>query len=100
MLCHSLLLSLFPQVPSSTSTITNMLYIWVCIWSCLFLCICLSLGFIFHIWEKTCNLCLSEPGLLHLTWCPRRISVRGQPRKIVSETPITTNKSSMVVHNP
>jgi hypothetical protein len=33
----------------------------------LFLCICLS---IFHLWEKTCGLCFSEPGLLHLTWCP------------------------------
>jgi hypothetical protein len=27
-------------------------------------------GSIFHIWEKTCGLCVSEPGLLHLTWCP------------------------------
>jgi hypothetical protein len=26
-------------------------------------------GFIFHIWEKTCDLCLSEPSLFHLTWC-------------------------------
>jgi hypothetical protein len=25
-------------------------------------------GSIFHIWEKTCDLCLSEPGVLHLTW--------------------------------
>jgi hypothetical protein len=39
----------------------------ICIWSCLFWCICLSLGSIFHIWEKTCSLCVSKPGLLHLT---------------------------------
>jgi hypothetical protein len=25
---------------------------------------------IFHVWEKTRGLFLSEPGLLHLTWCP------------------------------
>jgi hypothetical protein len=24
---------------------------------------------IFHTWEKTCDLCLSEPDLFHLTWC-------------------------------
>jgi hypothetical protein len=33
-------------------------------------CVCLSFGSIFHIWEKTCDHCLFEPGLLHLTWCP------------------------------
>jgi hypothetical protein len=64
---HSLFLSLFPQDPQSSSTIVNMVYVWVCIWSFLFLCICLSFGTIFH---KTCGLCVSEPGLLHLTWCP------------------------------
>jgi hypothetical protein len=61
---RSLFLSLFLQVPWSSSTITNMLYIWVCMCSCLFLCICLSFGSIFHIWEKTCSICLSEPVLL------------------------------------
>jgi hypothetical protein len=25
-------------------------------------------GFVFHIWGETCDLCLSEPGLLHLAW--------------------------------
>jgi hypothetical protein len=25
-------------------------------------------GSIFHLWEKTCNFCLSEPSLHHLTW--------------------------------
>jgi hypothetical protein len=52
-----------------------MFYIWVCIRSCLFLCICLSFESIFHAWEKTCVLCLSEPGLLHLTWCFPIISI-------------------------
>jgi hypothetical protein len=33
-------------------------------------CICLSFGSTLHIWEKTWGLCLSEPGLIHLTWCP------------------------------
>jgi hypothetical protein len=41
----------------------------------LVLCICLSFGSIFHIWEKTCVLCLSEPGLLHLTWSPLIASI-------------------------
>jgi hypothetical protein len=37
----------------------------------LFLSICLSFGSIFHMWKKSYGLCLSEPGLLHLTWCPQ-----------------------------
>jgi hypothetical protein len=28
-----------------------------------------------HKWEKTCDLCLSEPGLLHLTWRPPTASI-------------------------
>jgi hypothetical protein len=27
-------------------------------------------GSILHVWEKTCSFCVSDPGLLHLTWCP------------------------------
>jgi hypothetical protein len=27
-------------------------------------------GSIFDIWEKTCSFCVSDPGSLHLTWCP------------------------------
>jgi hypothetical protein len=27
-------------------------------------------GSIFHVWEKTCSLCVSEAGLFHITWCP------------------------------
>jgi hypothetical protein len=50
----------------------------------LFICIyILSLcGSIFHIWEKICSLGLglSEPGLLHLTWCPPVASVNLQTR--------------------
>jgi hypothetical protein len=41
----------------------------------LVLCICLSFGFICHVWENTCGLCLSEPGLLHLTWGPPIASI-------------------------
>jgi hypothetical protein len=59
-----------PWPPQSSFTITNVFYIWVSIWSCLFLFIWLSFGSIFHLWEKKCCLCLSEPGLLHLTWYP------------------------------
>jgi hypothetical protein len=32
-------------------------------------------GSIFHLWEKTCSLCVSVPGLLHLTWCPPIASI-------------------------
>jgi hypothetical protein len=44
----------------------------MCIWSCLVLCIHLIFGSIFHIWEETCGLCLSDLsfGLFHFTWCP------------------------------
>jgi hypothetical protein len=37
--------------------------------SYIYLCVYLSYRSSFHTWEKTCDLCLSEPGLLHLTWC-------------------------------
>jgi hypothetical protein len=70
MLYHSLFLSVSAWVPQSRSTITNIVYIWVCVGSCLLLCICLWFGSIFHLWEKTCGFCPSEPSLLHLTWCP------------------------------
>jgi hypothetical protein len=51
--CASILFS-FPSFPEfhSSSTITDMFYLWVSMWSRLFLCICLSFGSIFHIWEK------------------------------------------------
>jgi hypothetical protein len=39
-------------------------------------CFCVFIfGSIFHIQEKTCSLCVSEPGLLHLTWCPPIASI-------------------------
>jgi hypothetical protein len=41
----------------------------------LVLCICLSFGSFFHIWEKTCVLCFSEPVLLHLAWYPPLTSI-------------------------
>jgi hypothetical protein len=75
MFYHSLFLSFFPHVPGSSFTIANMFYLWVSIWSCLFLCICLSFGSVFHLWEKTSGLCLSEFGLLHLIWCPPIASI-------------------------
>jgi hypothetical protein len=28
-----------------------------------------------HIWEKTCDFYLSDPGLIHLTWCPPIASI-------------------------
>jgi hypothetical protein len=66
----------FAFTPSMSShNITNMFYIWVCIWSCWGLCMCLSFGSVFYVWEKTCSLCLSETGLLHLTVCPLIVSI-------------------------
>jgi hypothetical protein len=46
MFCHSLFLSLFPQVLYSSSTVTNLFFIGVCMWLCLFLCnvYCLDLS--------------------------------------------------------
>jgi hypothetical protein len=32
-------------------------------------------GSIFHIWEKTCIFCVSDPVQLHLVWCPPIASV-------------------------
>jgi hypothetical protein len=65
MLYHSLFLSLFPQgiVPLlQTCSTFEFVYDRSC------LCIYVYL-WIFHVWEKTCGLSLSEPGLVHLTWC-------------------------------
>jgi hypothetical protein len=60
----------FPWGPESSSTITNIFHISICIWSCSFFWMCSPFGSVFHVWEKTCGLCLSDLGLLHLTWCP------------------------------
>jgi hypothetical protein len=76
MLCFIILLilypslfpSLLPQVPLSSSTITNMFYIWVCIWSRLFLCVYLLVDSIFYV-------CLSMTGLLHLIWYISIVSI-------------------------
>jgi hypothetical protein len=43
---------------------------WVCIWSCLFLCLYVYLLDLCSRYERKCGLCVCEPGLLHLTWCP------------------------------
>jgi hypothetical protein len=37
-------------------------------------CVCLSLD-LSSTYERKCGLCVSEPGLLHLTWCPPIISL-------------------------
>jgi hypothetical protein len=64
----------FPLSQSSigSSNITNVFYIWVCIWLYMYMFI---FGSIFHRWEKTCDFCVSYPGLLHLTWCPPIASI-------------------------
>jgi hypothetical protein len=84
---HSLFLSLFPWIPQSSSTITYMFYIWV-VYDHVCFCVCFSLGYVFHMWEKTCGLCLSEPGLLHLT-CPPIVSIYLQTLWL-SKTPLCT----------
>jgi hypothetical protein len=43
-----------------------------------FLYILFIFGSIFHVSEKTCSFRLSEPGLLHLTWCPPIASIYHQ----------------------
>jgi hypothetical protein len=59
---HCLSFSCFPPqlVFSHSTTVGNMSYIYIImdIWSCLYLCISLCFGYMFHIWEKTCDLCL------------------------------------------
>jgi hypothetical protein len=57
MFYYSLFLSLFPQVPKSSSTITDTLYVWVCIWSCMVLCICLFLYLSSHMRGNVQLLC-------------------------------------------
>jgi hypothetical protein len=64
--CSIILFSSFPKFHRVVPLLQTCSTIWVCIWSCLFLCMFIF-GSIFHIWEKTCSFCISEPGLLHLT---------------------------------
>jgi hypothetical protein len=79
MLSHSLYLSLFPRVPN---TITNMFYILVCIWSCLFLYMFIFWIYLPHM-RKNMQSCVSEPGLLHLTWCPQLHPLTFKPHVII-----------------
>jgi hypothetical protein len=65
---HSLFLSLLTLVSSHSPIRKQVLHIYMSIRACLYLGIRLSFGSIFHIWEKTYDFCLSDPGLLHLTW--------------------------------
>jgi hypothetical protein len=60
LLLYYSLLSLFPQVPQSSYTVTNMFYNWVCIWLSLF-CIYVYL-WIYQVWEKICIFCVSDSG--------------------------------------
>jgi hypothetical protein len=46
---------------------------------------------IFHIWEKTCSLCVSEPGLLRLISCPPIASTYLQTTYHFSLWPTNTN---------
>jgi hypothetical protein len=88
--CHTLFLFFLPIFPSDKSTIINILflcfslsvymyvYIYIHVYMCVYLCkiICvfiytfISFRSSFHIWRKTCDLCPSEPDLLHLRWSP------------------------------
>jgi hypothetical protein len=68
---------LFPPSLSSTQqfhchrhVLHLSLYVIMFVFVCMFI-----FGSIFHIWEKICDVCLSEPGLLHLTWCPPIASI-------------------------
>jgi hypothetical protein len=35
-------------------------------------------GSVFHVWKKTFSFCVSDPGWLHLTWCPPIASIHLQ----------------------
>jgi hypothetical protein len=69
-----LFFSLFPQLPESSSTVSNTFYIWICIWSCLFLWIFLSLDLFSMYVRKHADRCFWSV-LLHLTWCPPAASI-------------------------
>jgi hypothetical protein len=71
-LYHSLFLSLLPLVSSNSPTWKHVisLYIYVtyiCTYIIMFVFMYMFIFWIYHICEKTCNLGLSEPGLLCLT---------------------------------
>jgi hypothetical protein len=61
---YCLLCCYFPPPVPSNSVVAKM---FSCVWSCLHLCIHVSFVSVFHMWEKACYLCLSEPGLLYFT---------------------------------
>jgi hypothetical protein len=75
MLCYSLFLSLLPEfhraVPLvQTCSTSEVVYDHVCF------CVYVYLLDLFSTYErKSCGLCFSEPGLLHLTWCPPIASI-------------------------
>jgi hypothetical protein len=62
-----------PVVPSDRLTntfcsLSHYIYVYVYIRPYTYLYLHLTYRFSFHIWGKTCNLWLFEPGLLSLTW--------------------------------
>jgi hypothetical protein len=74
--CSTILLS-FPFFPSSIEQFhcyEHVLHLSLCRIMLVFVHMFIF-GSIFHIWEKTYGLCLSEPGLLHLMWCPPFASI-------------------------
>jgi hypothetical protein len=60
----------FPPSTSSTECCCYKHVLSMCLYMImLVLCTCLCFGSIFHLWKKTCDLCLSKSILLNLTLC-------------------------------
>jgi hypothetical protein len=73
-LYHSLFLSLLFWVPEWFHCYKCVLH--MSVYMIMFVFVYMFIfGSVFHIWEKTCSLCLPEPGLLHVTWCPPIASI-------------------------
>jgi hypothetical protein len=64
----SIILFFFLLVPQSSSTVTNVFCICVCIWSCLFF-VYVYLWIHLLLMRENMGFCVSDTGLLHLTWC-------------------------------
>jgi hypothetical protein len=67
-----------PLVSSNSLNIGNTFRIYIHVYIIMLLFV---FGSIFCIWEKTCDLCLSEPALLHFTQCPPVLSTYLWPTK-------------------
>jgi hypothetical protein len=73
---HSLsFLSSFPPplVSSKSPTFGNIFSVYMCTCVCVCVCVCRWCLYLYRVYHpymrKSCNLCLSEPVFLHLTWC-------------------------------